>query len=268
MIRSPIGLKVRGGLTLMELVVVLTVLIALASILIPMLPGMLSRAHSSSQATNNSELTKFVQTHEQLYLAYPDNLDALTDATGTAVADYLPGATVGQMTPLTLDASQAASLSAGGINNLAAMYATAAALPSGQDPTFNPYTGASISVANGANVVQLTEAAVEPAVVVQNDPNSFGDVYVVFGVGRANTMVGKTMSQAPLHFGEGGNDTPGRVYSRLGLVFRIARGTGTVGTPASTPLGRAQFVGTVSFHGDGITTGEGHITEYYEATQQ
>ena len=33
--------------------------------------------------------------------------------------------------------------------------------------------------------------------------------------------------------------------------------------PASTPLDRAQFIGAVGFHDDGIINGDGHLQEYY-----
>ena len=65
----------RRGLTLMELVVVMVILIALAGILLPLFPSMLTRAHTSSTATNISEANKAVQLYYNMYSAYPNNLD-------------------------------------------------------------------------------------------------------------------------------------------------------------------------------------------------
>src|SRR5208282_5533765 len=48
----------RPGLTLIELIVVMMILIALAGLLIPMLPGMLTRAHTSTCSTNIGECDK------------------------------------------------------------------------------------------------------------------------------------------------------------------------------------------------------------------
>lgn len=48
----------RRGLTLMELLVVLVILIALAGIVIPQLPSMLGRAETSSGATSQTETIK------------------------------------------------------------------------------------------------------------------------------------------------------------------------------------------------------------------
>lgn len=256
--------RVRRGLTLMELIVVLTILVALASVLIPMMPGMLNRAHTSTGATNVSELNKAVQTFEQLNFVYPDQLDALTDTAGAAPADYLSGLSANQLSIRTLTADDATTLTTAGIRNLAAMYATAATIPAGQDPTFNPYVlgaGNSITlipVAAGAKVIQVSEPAVE-SVIVRDAGGTNGDVYVAFGVGKANTMIGKTMAQAPLHFPDNGGITPSNSYGRFGLTFRIVRG-GT--TP--TPLARAEFVGVIEFHEEGIASSDDHIAEYYQ----
>ena len=78
----------RPGLTLMELVVVMFILMALAAILVPLFPSLIERAHRSSQATNESELTKAVQLYQGLYGSYPDGYDLLTD--GTNIITYFP----------------------------------------------------------------------------------------------------------------------------------------------------------------------------------
>ena len=54
----------RRGLTLMELVVVMFILMALAAIMVPLFPSMVERAHRASQATNESEITKAVQMYQ------------------------------------------------------------------------------------------------------------------------------------------------------------------------------------------------------------
>ncbi len=75
----------RCGLTLMELVVVLLILAALAGILVPMLPNMLSRAHTATGATNTGELAKAVQLYQASYMKYPDNFDSLLNTSGHIV---------------------------------------------------------------------------------------------------------------------------------------------------------------------------------------
>jgi type II secretory pathway pseudopilin PulG len=55
------------GFTLLELVVVMFILMALAAIIVPLFPSMVERAHRASQATNESEITKAVQLYQGLY---------------------------------------------------------------------------------------------------------------------------------------------------------------------------------------------------------
>jgi type II secretory pathway pseudopilin PulG len=78
----------RRGLTLMELVVVMFILIAVASIMVPIFPSMIERAHRSTGATNTSELTKAVQLYQAINGFYPDGYDLMTD--GTTMINYMP----------------------------------------------------------------------------------------------------------------------------------------------------------------------------------
>ena len=55
------GNRPRRGLTLLELVVVLTILVALAGILVPMVSNLLPFTSSSAGATNATEVEKVVQ---------------------------------------------------------------------------------------------------------------------------------------------------------------------------------------------------------------
>jgi prepilin-type N-terminal cleavage/methylation domain-containing protein len=255
----------RKGLTLIELVVVVVILVALAGILIPMLPNMLTRAHTATGATNTGEVAKFLQTHQQLFQSYPADFDALVDATGN-LADYLPGGNVGgQITPLQLTAAQRNALANAGITRLAAMYATRAALEAaGGTPTFNPYTGGTIDLTTGTpSVARVSEAAVETiAGVVRDEPANTGDVYVIVGLGQRCTMIGKTVQEAPVHFGENTAGNAANVYGRYCAIFRVTRGGAT-----PTDLETAILVGVVALHDDGIATGNMHLEEYYKATK-
>jgi type II secretory pathway pseudopilin PulG len=68
------------GLTLVELVVVMAILIAVAGILIPVLPGLIGRAETSARATNDSEIYKWVQTYEASTSQFPFDWDSLVDS--------------------------------------------------------------------------------------------------------------------------------------------------------------------------------------------
>jgi len=75
----------RGGLTLIELVVVLVVLVALAGILVPLLPNMITRSHAASGATSMQEATKAIQLFEAVNLRHPDGWDSLVSSGGATL---------------------------------------------------------------------------------------------------------------------------------------------------------------------------------------
>lgn len=161
----------RPGLTLMELVVVMLILVALAGIVVPMMPSMLTRAHTSTCATNMGELCRKIGEYQVMYGQQPYDFDALTD--GTSLINYLAGSgqvvngvpwppgqgngmANGEVTVYTLTGSGAlnssgvtdvAMLTGVGITSVQPMVATAGT-PSGWalnpigtvfDPTFNYY---------------------------------------------------------------------------------------------------------------------------------
>lgn len=259
--------RTRQGLTLVELVVVILVLVALAGIVIPMLPNMIGRAHTSTGATNIGEVNKAVLLYEQTQQSYPNDLDNLAGTSDPI--DYLPGTNAGgQITQGALTASQSTALRNAGITRLAGLYPTRTSLLAADGTiTFNPYDGTTANVAAGQNVAYVSEAAVEGLTgIVRDEPGTAktGDVYVIFGLGRRCSMIGKVISDPPTHFGENSESNAANVYSRIGLVFRVARGNGTA-TP--TPLDRAIFVGSVSMHDDGIVGGDAHLEEYHGLTK-
>ncbi|MBL8795432.1 MAG: prepilin-type N-terminal cleavage/methylation domain-containing protein [Planctomycetia bacterium] len=266
----------RPGLTLIELIVVLVVLVALAGILVVSLPSMLGRAHTASGATNIGEVTKFVQVYEQLYQSHPTDLDALTDTTSTAIPDYLPshgGTVLGGPTVVTshpLTDEQAEALEHAGITRLAPMHPSRGDFTAANTPTFNPYSGPSVNVAEDVRVLRLSEAFVEGAsglVSEADQVNTFGDVYILLGFGKRCSMVGKVTTEPPTHFGDSAEENAANVYSRVGLVYRVSRGAGTSGSPVSADMKRAVFIGAVGLHGDGPVGGGAHIEEYYNITR-
>src|SRR5579862_6496570 len=81
--------RTRNGLTLMELIVVLMILVALAGIIIPMLPSMLTRAHVATHTTNVTEIAKLILTYQATHPGFPDQWDSMTD--GNNMINYLAG---------------------------------------------------------------------------------------------------------------------------------------------------------------------------------
>ena len=158
----------RPALTLIELIVVLTILIALASLLVPMLPSVLTRGHTATMTTNSESCATAILTYNSLYQGFPNNFDALGD--GTGLINYLANGSMcppqfldpttvsagpanNELQPLTLTAAEAAALQGVGISQLQGMVKSATygqtqtltgyGQPGNSfDPTFSYYSAA------------------------------------------------------------------------------------------------------------------------------
>ncbi|MCL4207053.1 MAG: prepilin-type N-terminal cleavage/methylation domain-containing protein [Pirellulaceae bacterium] len=227
--------KNRQGLTLLELVVVMVILVALAGILVPMLPGMLGRAHAVNHSANVVEINKVWGLYANMNGGYPDGLDSLIS--GTGLFSQLPGGS--DLIAAQLDDDQADALKAAGITTVYSMDNTT------DNATMEPYGATPTTVTidedeyaaflNGAAARRLFGDSATAAL------DAAASEYVVFGVGQNCTAIGTNfgMQSAPLHFDDHGH-SPVEHYSRFGVVFNTAV------LPAS-------FVGTVAFH-------EGHLS--------
>jgi prepilin-type N-terminal cleavage/methylation domain-containing protein len=76
----------RNAFTLVELIVVLTILVGLAGVLIPAVTDMIARTNRSTSAINISEVAGAIQRYDAQYMTYPNNLDSLMFDDGTALA--------------------------------------------------------------------------------------------------------------------------------------------------------------------------------------
>ncbi len=270
----------RRGLTLMELVVVMVILIALAGILLPLFPSMLNRAHTSSSAISGAELSKAIQTYQALYYGYPNLLDNLALTSGGLVTFLNGSDTATNLTTTSLSDGMASALSSVGIQYISQVTAASTAANGNGtvpafSPTFFPYnaipaltytaatstsgaittpTGAATTLSSGTSVAILGTQSVTDLALTQNA------TYVVFGVGSYSTMSGKTIDDAPVHFDDDPTASPNLAYARFGVLFQVTDYTGT-------PLPQALYAGAVSFHpiSDGGVVGtDAHIQEYFK----
>lgn len=250
----------RRGLTLMELVVVMVILAALAGILLPLLPGMVTRAHTSTSATNVGEVAKAIQTHQAVYLSYPNNLDSLVDVSGNLVA-YLPGAVGGDLTTVALTDDTVDVLDHAGITTMAQMVATPAAPIGDFSPTFYPYgtvstvTPTSTTLATGTTIASLVGTSANRLFGAP-----IGATYAVFGLGGRSSMQGKSLQEAPVHFSDASSSAPNLAYSRYGIVFQLTDNAGD-------PLDAARMIGICAFHGDSVVSLNDHLAEYWGANK-
>lgn len=278
------GTTGRRGLTLMELVVVMVILIALAGMLLPLFPNMLNRAHTTTSATSNVELSKTIMTYQGLYYAYPNRLDNLATGSGSLFS-MLPGSgsdqgayatgaqtpagvltqtgnlVAAQLTPGTL-----AALNSVGITNVAQVVESTGNTTGNWTPTFFPYatvpsSASSTTLGSSSYVATLGYQAIQNLGLSWNGATGTGafPTYVVLGVGDYSTMSGKTMDEAPVHFDDDPNYNPNKAYGRFGVLFQVTDVNGTA-------LPQAIYAGAVSFHpvSDGGTVGtDAHVQEYF-----
>ncbi len=244
------------GLTLIELLVVLLILIALAGILIPQLPNMLTRAHTAAASTNIPEANKRIQEFEQIYFKQPAGYDNLVN--GVALVTYLPGTETDYLTPAALStvAGSADALTAAGITEVAPLAA------SPDEPTFNPYSGVNVPVADATVVAFVPETDAE--LLLRPDAGA-GDAYVAFGIGQRSELIGRTTNEAPYHFGDGAGSGPDTNYARYLAIYKVADANAA---DVVTALDKAIFIGVLAVHDDGLANASGHVSEFFETNSE
>lgn len=268
-----------SGFTLLELVVVMAILIALAAILIPILPEYVGKANQSAAASNMSELDKFFMVFRATYQRNPNHFDSLMTEGGVV---GLPGATTGMsklvpsgggaLATSALTSGQASRLSREGINKVYDLE-DAVTTNTTFHATINPYLstqpyGSGRSLTTGAGVVILKKqtdgtynqtgfdgygGAIMPGVMLNTNHE-----YAVFGIGKRCNLVGADglVKDAPI-FGQHKNQsTPSTSYQRYAAVYDI-------GAPdTDTFKYNAKFVGTIAMQGKRIFSSGDFVGTY------
>lgn len=244
------------GLTLIELVVVLAILVALVGLVLAFFPGLLSRASKSTSATSIQDIAKAVQINYSTQLTYGSGYDSLLNApNGSALFTKLTAAVTNQLAVGSLDIDDARALTALGVSQLRHLDNAIVG-----DATFAVSSASTpYAVANAAPVATIVTGATT-AVLRQALRGNYAEgatpKYVVVGVNKSATIVGSNsiLQDAPVRAGADANENPTTSYQRYGLVFLID------GTPAART---ARFLGAVAFGSAGITTAEGSLQGYY-----
>jgi len=236
-------------LTLLELIVVLMILVAVAGILVPAITGMVGRSHTSAGAANIAECANAIQRYEAQYLRYPNMLDSLKETlAGAADTDFLGlgDELVAAVEPVpALTADTLGALNAAGIETVGLHVDPSATA----DATFQVTSSGTLAV--GSILVGPTAAQ---QVLMGLETTGVAGKYVVLGIGQQNTAIGKTMLEAPVHFPENGTENPADVYNRFLAVFQILDDGGAA-------LEKAQFVGIMSPHAGALN---GHLEHYFD----
>lgn len=241
----------RRGLTLLELVVVLAILAALAGLLLPLAGRYLEKAHAAAGADNIKEIAKAVQQYNAVTRAYPNQLDSLcsdVDA-GTPFASLPGGGTY--LADVQLTADQVSALQAVGITTVMEHGGTGSA-------TFGSTVSPAVGLGIGDSVLTALPADVLAELGYTSD-TAGTPVFAVLGFGHDTPIIGEWIQEAPFHFPEQGN--PNLVYCRYALVFDISEDDNG---GAANGDARAKFVGVVALHADGIGGQLGHVEEFFE----
>ncbi|MEL6105971.1 MAG: prepilin-type N-terminal cleavage/methylation domain-containing protein [Planctomycetota bacterium] len=234
----------RRGLTLIELIVVLVILVGLGGLLVPTISNALSRTHVSTCATT------FPEVHQMMQRVLIETFD-LGDSFDSAIDTGAAGAGVNGQSVLTLNADDVAALAAAGITNVVDHDATAADF----NITFN--IGATPrALAVGGELITLTPAQAAQIYL----PSAATDRYVWLGIGRSWTRLGDLAPEPPTHFGDTNGVLPDQAYSRFGIILQVADVDG--------PFEVAEFKRvSYSLDGTNFETGDNHIEVYWEDVQ-
>lgn len=244
-------------LTLVELVVVLLVLIALAGVIIPRFSGMLTQAHVAATTTNVPAIESSVRARVLLKSGDIGNrFDSLiVDPSGTpAIATYMPGATFWE--PLNLTADDLSALAKIGVTQV--VTANAQASLTDGDATFGshdtapitPIEVAAMRTAGGEDVSMLTSFNMTPKA---------GARYIAFGIGTQCTLCGGSegaaFSEPPVHFGDTVQTRSNVAYTRYFLIVELS--------DAGTANAEARLLGAAAPHENGLERNQAHLKEFY-----
>jgi Tfp pilus assembly protein PilE len=248
--------KTRAGLTLLELVVVLGILVILASMIVPNVGGLIFQSRHAGNAAMVLDVNHAVNSFVARFAEHPDHWDSLlnsSDQRFTKLHTQILQTTntaLPVLEPYPLAANQAASLQNAGINRL---------LDADESRSVQASDNSSVErlIATGTEVMRI----VKPPVTTPNG-STFLDIafglnatkadkwaneFVVFGLGTQTEMRGNTMTDVPIVQ----SATPINFYARVLCVYMIP--------PANGASTRAKYIGC--FMPDGSTL-PGNLQDY------
>lgn len=266
----------RRGLTLIELVMVLAILVVLGGLVVQGMPNMLKRTHLAKCSDTIWSLNNAWNQEFATSVRYPDRYDSLLGTGGNALYGPLPKGLTDQLTTLDLTQPDVDALRAIGITRLYDLATVAAganvtdrAAPLDVPPADNARvlaTGGKVARLNLAthlsagNVLQLKRHLLRNSAT-----GAYGDIssrvrYIVVGVGPNCTAIGsgRRIQETPVHFGASDTINPANVYQRYLMVFSLV----TDATDANKV--DAYFETAAGNDITGPSSGESHIRQFHE----
>jgi hypothetical protein len=212
----------RRGLSLLELLVVLTILIALGGIVVSTLPGMLKRTQVATAAANIPEIDATIRRNAVLSQGkIGDRFDSLISG-GASIDGSIPSYIGGNDAFITtnLSASDVEALREVGITELVP------AISETENATFSSHDQLPVAISSDTRVCALSPDIAET--VLREDWNfepAEDAKYLVFGLGEQCSMVGAgpnaAFSETPVHFSDDRDHSPEEMYSRYLLIVEL-----------------------------------------------
>jgi len=281
----------QAGMTLIELTVVLLVLVGLAGLMIPYVTGFVSKTHDATGSSNAQQVGNAIVRYESEFGRYPKGLDSLIVGTGeTGAGAFITysmpsvmmgmagaGATNYGITATSIESTDAAvvtqigeicgSLVKSGIDNVTTMKADD---NTAFNATFDNKLGTQmVGMRMGTDAYKClgtTVAVMDPAIVAEAlSIDTTDKAYVLFGLGQASDIIGKTIQEAPVHFAKDADMNASQAYNRFGVILEVDQDT-TVNQLGEDAM-RAKYKGTVMLMGSAIGL-QTELANYYKASEE
>ena len=246
----------RGGLSLLELLVVLTILIALGGIVVSTLPGMLRRTQVATAAANIPEIDATIRRAAVLSQGQIGNrFDALISGAASLDGDipaYIGGAE--SFEAINLTAAEVDALRDIGITELVPAVAQT------ENATFSSHDQPPVEIGSDTRVCTLS-ADIAPTLLLENwNLQPVEDAkYIIFGLGEQCSMVGAgaqaAFSETPVHFSDDRDQSPKEMYSRYLLLIEL--------TSTNESESVARYIGAAIPGRDGIHSVSRELENYY-----
>ena len=212
----------RLGLSLLELLVVLTILIALGGIVVSTLPGMLKRTQVATAASNIPEIDATIRRNGMLSQGEIGNrFDSLISGTASldgSVPGFVGGSEFFEAT--SLSPAEVAALRDVGVTELVPANSET------ENATFSSHEQLPIEIGSDSRVCILSpDAALTTLREGWNFEPAEGAKYLVFGLGQQCSLVGAgekaAFSEAPMHYSDDRAQSPKEMYSRYLILVEL-----------------------------------------------
>jgi len=227
----------QAGMTLIELTVVLLVLIGLAGLMIPYVGGFISKTHDSTGSDSLASLNSAIQRYDVQFMGQPSGYDSLmaTNLTGgtvygkmmggTGTNDYLKTVTVAGKSLVDAGISSLMVMDDAAADATFAATASSGTVADGTDYLLAALStkGSMCSMSMPMDAMGCIENDADLSAILGRSVNTSANDYIVFGVGQDSEMVGKTVSEAPVHFAKTGAMSANNKYNRILAVYQVAK---------------------------------------------